>query len=48
MKYLISKYQWGYNWKNHSLNKQKFQKKKKTQNEFHWLKKKCNYNSVLE
>ena len=38
-KYLISKYQWGYNWKNHSLKKQKFQKKKKTQNEFHWLKK---------
>ena len=27
-KYLISKYQWGYNWKNHSLKKQKFQKKK--------------------
>ena len=27
-KYLISKYQWGYNWKYHSLNKQKFQKKK--------------------
>ena len=26
-KYLISKYQWGYNWKNHSLKKQKFQKR---------------------
>ena len=39
-KYLISKYQWVYNWKNHSLKKQKFQKKKKNSKWISLIKKK--------